>query len=175
MYAVVGCRECRALWIVEGRPETTRCPRCGTRRQFSKLKTFARTEDATAAREARAALLARRQDQSEAFADLDSFEELGRQAADAGPDEAAYLDAVGVDSEAVADAGDRADRGAGRGGPDRLDVVRRALVDLDDPTAEDVADYAADRDVDRAFAREALARLVRRGEASESRGVYRPL
>lgn len=175
MYAVVGCRECRALWVVEGRPETSQCPRCGTRRQFSKLKTFARTEDAAAAKQARSALLARRQDQSEAFAALDPFEDLERQAADAGMDDEEYLEAAGVDSEAVSAAGERADRGAGGGGPDRLGVVREALRELDEPTDDDVAAYAAERGVDESFARSALDRLVRHGEATENRGVYRPV
>lgn len=173
MYAVVGCSECRALWVVEGRPETTQCPRCGARRQFSKRKTFARTENAAEAKQARSALLARRQDRSEAFADLDRFADLEEQAVEVGLDDETFLEASGVDSEEVSAAGERAERGSGGGGPDRLEVVRSALAELDEPTADDVVAYADNLDVEESFVREALERLVRHGEASESRGVYR--
>lgn len=175
MYSVVGCRDCDALWVVEGRPDTTECPRCGTRRQFSKLRTFAEHEDADAARQARAAMLARRQGESEAFASLDPFDALERQVEDAGMDDEEYLDAAGVDADAAADAARRAERGSGRGGPGRVEVVREALRELDTPGEDDVAAYAREHGVDAEFAREALARLVRRGEASEQRGAYRLL
>jgi hypothetical protein len=175
MYAVVGCRECRALWIVEGRPDTTRCPRCGTRRQFSKLRRFLETGDADEARQARSALLAKRQDESEAFADLDPFGALETRADEAGMDDGEYLERAGVDSESVAAAGERAERGPGSATSDRLGTVRAALADLDSPTADDVVTYAAERGVEESFAREALDRLVRRGEATENRGEYRKL
>ncbi|PSQ00424.1 replication protein H [Halobacteriales archaeon QS_5_70_17] len=62
MYTVVGCPDCGTLKIVDGRPETTRCPRCGRRSSFEKLRAFYRSEDLDAAREARARLLADRSD-----------------------------------------------------------------------------------------------------------------
>jgi len=173
MYAVVGCRDCRALWVVEGRPDGTRCPRCGTRRQFDKLRTFVETDDADEAKQARAALLARQQGQSEAFADLDPFGALEDRAADAGPDEETYLEEAGVDSEAVAEADERAEHGAGRGGPGRVETVRAAVRDLDDPTEADVVAYATERGVDAETAAETLDRLVARGEVLENRGTYR--
>lgn len=175
MYAVVGCRECRALWVVEGRPDTTRCPRCGTRRQFSKLRTFVETADADEAKQARSALLARRQEASESFADLDPFATLGAEADEAGMDDAEYLERAGVDSESVAAAGERAEHGTGTGGRDRLGTVRAALDALDAPTADEVVAYATERGIEEAFAREALDRLVRRGEVTENRGTYRLL
>ena len=49
MYAVVGCSNCRALWVVEDRPETTQCPRCRTSHRFGRLKAFAETDSADAA------------------------------------------------------------------------------------------------------------------------------
>lgn len=173
MYVVVGCQKCRALWVVEGRPETTQCPRCGTRRQFSKLKRFARTEDSAEAKQARSALLARRQDRGEAFAELDPFADLEERAMEMGLDDEAFLEASGVDSEAVTAAGERAEPGADSGGPDRLEVVRSALAELDESTVDDVVAYAADRGVEESFVREALERLVQHGEATKNRGVYR--
>src|SRR6056297_2742917 len=76
MYAVVGCSDCQALKIVEGRPETTQCPRCGKRRTFEKLKKFVETDDEDHAREVRSSMLATRQGEGEAFAELDSFSEM---------------------------------------------------------------------------------------------------
>ena len=60
MYAVVGCNECDALWVVEGRPESTSCPRCEKRHRFGKLKKFYESEHADEAREARSRLFATR-------------------------------------------------------------------------------------------------------------------
>lgn len=168
MYRVVGCRDCRALWVLEGRPETTQCPRCRTRHPVDRLRAFARTESADEAREARSRLLADREDRTLD----DDFETLGRAAMDAGPDEETYLEASGVDSEAVADA---AERDAGGGSSARREVVRDALRELDAPTADEVADRAAERGVPREWTREALDRLVRRGEVTRSGEGYRLL
>lgn len=172
MYAVVGCRDCAVLWIVAGRPDSTSCPRCGTRREFETLRRFVETDDPSEARQARAALLADRQGRGEAFADLGSFEELADRA-EAGMDEDARLEAAGVDPDAVGDAGERAERGAGSIGSGRRAVVREAVRELETPDEQAVLDYASARGVDETFARDALERLVRSGEATRRRGTYR--
>jgi len=54
MYAVVGCNECAAMWLLMD-PQTSdsaRCPRCGKTHQTTKLKRFFESEDREAAREA---------------------------------------------------------------------------------------------------------------------------
>ncbi|PSQ44573.1 replication protein H, partial [Halobacteriales archaeon SW_7_68_16] len=107
MYAVVGCRECQHLWIVADRPDTTSCPRCGHRRAFEKFRQFVTTEDEDHAREVRSSMLASRRDESEAFADLDSFAELDERVDDAVIDDEPLLERSGVDPDAVAAAGDR--------------------------------------------------------------------
>ncbi|MFB6192576.1 MAG: DUF5817 domain-containing protein [Haloarculaceae archaeon] len=171
MYRVVGCRDCSALWVLEGRPETTQCPRCRTRHPVDRLRAFAETETAAAAKDARSRLLADREGERLD----DDFEALGRAAMDAGPDDEAYLEASGVDSEAAADAADRAGAGAGSGPGSRREVVLAALRALDSPTADEVADYAAERGVPREWTREALDRLARAGEVTRSGGRYRLL
>jgi hypothetical protein len=170
MYAVVGCGECQALWIVEGRPERSECPRCGTSRRYEKRRQFVTTDDEDHAREVRSSMLAARQGQSDAFAELDSFAELGEQAAASGIDDETYLAESGIDPAEVAAAGanDTGTKG-------REEIVREAVRELDEPTAEAVADYAEKRDVPRSYAERALSKLVRGGEVSESRGVYRLL
>jgi hypothetical protein len=172
MYAVVGCSECSALWVTEGRPETTQCPRCGTRKQHEKRRKFVETDDEAHAREVRASMLANRQGQGDAFAELDSYAELDRQVEDSGIDDETYLEGSGIDSGAVAEAGERAEAGT-RSGSSRKETVRTALRELDEPTEDDVVAYASERDVPASFTRKALTKLVRAGEVSESRGTYR--
>ncbi|WP_276272799.1 DUF5817 domain-containing protein [Haloarcula litorea] len=174
MYAVVGCSDCSALWVVEGSPETTRCPRCGSRRQHAKRRTFVETDDEAHAREVRASMLANRQGHGEDYADLDDYETLGERADEAAVDDETYLDASGVDSEAVAAAGERAERGATSGGS-RKETVLAALRDLDAPSEDEVVAYADERGVPADYTRTALEKLVRAGEVSESRGEYRLL
>lgn len=174
MYAVVGCSSCSALWVVDGRPETTSCPRCGTRHRFERLKRFAETDDAEAARHARAALLAEREGRAEAFAELGSSADLEARAEAAGIDDAAYLEASGVDPNEVTAAGERAERGE-RSRRSRREIIVDALSELDRPTEEEVIAYAAEHGVPAEYADRALEKLVRRGEVSEQDGRYRPL
>lgn len=173
MYAVVGCRECHALWVVEGRPDTTGCPRCGRRHQFKRLKRFATSEDADAARDARARLLAERSGHGDA--DLDDFHALGEAAEAPVLDDETFLRESGVDADAAAAAGERAERGTETGGQSRRETVLAALRELDDPTAEAVTAYATERGVPAAYVDRALEKLVRTGDVTEHRGTYRLL
>lgn len=105
-------------------------------------------------------------------ADLD-FSEMAREAEDAGMSDEAYLDAVDVDADAVADAGERADRsGSSRS---RREIVLDALRDLDRPTEAEVVEYADENGVPVDYVREALAKLVERGDVTETDGQYRLL
>ena len=173
MYAVVGCGECSALWVVEGRPETTTCPSCGARHRYERLTKFAETDAADAAREARTALLADRSDH--APDDPDSFTTLETRAESGRMDETAYLRESGVDAEAVTEAGERATNGTAAGSTSRLDTVRAAIEELDEPDEDEVVAYATARDVSTEFAERALDRLVRQGEASRNGDTYRLL
>ncbi|MFC7077128.1 DUF5817 domain-containing protein [Haloarcula halophila] len=174
MYAVVGCSECSALWIVEGEQATSQCPRCGSRRQHDKRRRFVETDDEAHAREVRASMLANRQGHGDAFADLDSVAEMERRVEDAGVDDETYLERSGVDTDSVAAAGDRAETGAG-GGQSRKETVLAALRSLDAPSEDEVVAYARERDVPPDYTRTALRKLVRAGEVTESRGRYRLL
>ena len=174
MYAVVGCSECSALWVIEGRPETTQCPRCGSRRKFELRRKFVETEDADAAREVRASMLAERQDLGEAFDGLDSYAEMEARVEEDVIDDDTYLESKGVDSDAAAAAGQRATEGAG-GSTSREEIVRNALAELDAPDEDSIVAYATERGVPDEYARRALQSLVRSGEVSENGGRYRRL
>ncbi|QCC46768.1 DUF5817 domain-containing protein [Halobellus limi] len=180
MYAVVGCTDCEHLWILKDprAAETATCPRCGRTYRTKKLRRFVEDENREAARQGRAALLAKRGGNSEAFAETAHVAEMEREIDERGGavDEAEYLEGSGLDAEEVAAAGERAERGANAGsGGSRIDVVREALREGDAPTADDVASYAADRGVPAEKAREILTKLSRRGEVTESGGTYRLL
>lgn len=174
MYAVVGCSECSALWVVEGRPESSECPRCGTRREYARRKKFVTAEDPDTAREARARLLAERQDHGEAFSSVDHFAALDERVDESGVDDETYLEASGLDADAVAEAGERAGE-SDRPRQSSEDVVRAALRNLDAPSDEGVVAYASERGVAESKASAILEKLVRAGEVSESRGTYRLL
>ena len=134
MYAVVGCRECDALWVVEGQPGTTGCPRCGKRHRFDRLRTFAETDDEDRAKQARAAILAERSGHGDAFADLADFADMEAAVDDAVVPDEEYLGGAGIDVDEVEAAGDGARRGQGAGGASRPETVKAALRDLDAPT-----------------------------------------
>lgn len=174
MYSVVGCSDCSALWVLEGRPETSQCPRCGSRRQYAKRRKFVTTDDENHAREVRASMLANRQDEGDAFADVDAFEDLESRIDEAGVDDGEYLAAAGLDPTEVADAGERATAGTG-GGRSRPEIVRDALEARERPDETAVVEYATERGVPADAARSVLARLVRRGEVLEDDGGYRLL
>ncbi|ELY58971.1 DUF5817 domain-containing protein [Natronolimnohabitans innermongolicus] len=174
MYAVVGCSECSNLWIIEGRSETTQCPRCGARRPYERRKKFVETEDASHARDVRASMLANRQGEGEAFAKLDSYDALEDEVADGVVDDSEYLEASGLDVDELEAAGERDPRGPSRNGS-KKEIIEAALEDLERPTEDEVIDYAGERGVGAEYVRDALEKLARRGEVSESRGRYRRL
>lgn len=170
MYAVVGCTDCGALWVVSGRPETTSCPRCGTRRQFAKLKRFAETETAEAAKNVRSTMVQRRAGDDQELADFATLEE---RAMASGPDEAEFLTASGLDADAVAAAGERAE--ASGESLSKREAVERAVEALDRPTEAEIAAFAADHGVECDYVERALAKLRRAGAVTESGGRYRSL
>ncbi len=172
MYAVVGCDKCHALWIVEGRPENSQCPRCGRTRKYKKRRQFVTTEDENHARDVRASMLAARSDHDEAFADVGTFAELEELVEDAGIDDEVYLEASGIDTDAVADAVERFEGGSSQS---RKEIVKAALEELDEPDESAVVSYASERGVPESYTTQALTKLVQSGAASEHRGTYRLL
>lgn len=176
MYAVVGCTNCSMLWLLAD-PDSAasaQCPRCETTHQTSNLKRFFESDDRAAAKEARAALLAKQQGDSEAFADVAHVSELETQAEEAGIDDREYLEASGIDADSVAAAADSTDST----GSSHDEIVREAVERAGDegrPTEDEIVAYAADRGVPREKASTLLEKLCRVGDASESRGRYRLL
>ncbi|WP_435184865.1 DUF5817 domain-containing protein [Halobellus sp. EA9] len=177
MYAVVGCTDCEHLWLLKDprAAETATCPQCGRTHRTKKLRRFVEDEDREAARQARSALLAKRGGNSEAFAETAHVAEMERDLDKRGVDDREYIEGSGLDADEIDAAGERASAGQAGSSPSRPEIVREALRTLESPTADDVADYAAERGVPAEAARDLLEKLTRRGEASESRGTYRLL
>jgi hypothetical protein len=172
-YAVVGCSDCNALWVVEGRPETTGCPRCEKRHQFGNLKQFVTTDDEDHAREVRASILANEAGQGDAFADLEDFATLDDYVDDAGMSDDDYLAESGVDTDEVAAAAERAES-SGRSLSKR-EAVETALRALEEPTEREVKAFAAEHGVGGEYVENALSRFARAGEVVEDDGSYRLL
>ncbi|MFB6068455.1 MAG: DUF5817 domain-containing protein [Halobacterium sp.] len=172
-YAVVGCSDCSALWVVEGRPDTTGCPRCETRHQFGKLKQFVTTDDEDHAREVRASMLANRSGHGDAFAEVEDFATLDEYVEDAGMSDDEFLDRAGVDTTAVDGVEDRV-RASSRSLGKR-EAVRTALRQLDEPTEGEVKAFAAEHGVDGEYVERALAKLARAGELTGTDDGYRLL
>jgi hypothetical protein len=178
MYSVVGCPECSAFKIVEDRPETTQCPRCGRQTKFEKLRTFYQSDELDAAREIRARMLAERSGHSEAYNELGDFAELDSLADEAGMSGEEYLEHEGFNTETIAEAGERAMSGTGTGSDTSRSKKKRvldALRDLDRPTEEEVIERADEVGVPAEYVRDALDKLARHGEVTENDGRYRLL
>ncbi|SEW26906.1 DUF5817 domain-containing protein [Halobacterium jilantaiense] len=172
-YAVVGCSDCNALWVVEGRPETTGCPRCEKRHQFGTLKQFVTTDDEDHAREVRASILANKAGHGDAFAEIDDFATLDDYVADAGIGDDEYLAESGVDTDEVAAAAERAE--SSTRSLSKREAVRTALRELDEPTAGEVKAFAAEHGVDGDYVEDALAKFERAGEVVTDGDGYRLL
>ncbi|WP_459822842.1 DUF5817 domain-containing protein [Halorubrum luteum] len=174
MYAVVGCNRCSNMWLLQNprTSESAQCPRCSKTHRTSKLKRFYESEDREAAREARAALLAEKHGDSEAFADVDHVAELERAVERAGIDDREYLERSGVDADAAFAAGSETTGGGSRS-RSRTEILRDAVREADEPVEAEIIGYATDHGVPEDAARNLLTKLTRRGELSESQGRYR--
>lgn len=168
MYTVVGCRNCQSLWTVEGRPETTQCPRCRTRHRFEKLRSFAETETSEAAARVRSSMLADRASDGE-FLDP---REIDTDAV--GMDDDEFLAASGVDPDAVSAAEQRAEESKNRS-RSRKRVVLDGLEELDEPTMAELVEYASSAGVERSYVERVLEKLARSGEITRTDDGYRAL
>lgn len=174
MYAVVGCNKCNTMWLLSNprHAKTATCPRCQKQHQTKKLKHFFESDDRAAAQEARAALLAKKHGDSEAFADVAHTAELERLVEDAGVDDHEYLTESGLDADTITEAGEmRTSRSRSR-----KEIVQDAIETASDrPTAAEIHEYAADHGVPKSASEKILEGLVRAGDVSETGGRYRLL
>lgn len=69
-YTVVPCSNCKNIKIVKGKPETTKCGRCGNRFSFKETRKMYTTDDSSEARKARTVLQARRNNLEDEYEDV---------------------------------------------------------------------------------------------------------
>lgn len=170
MYAVVGCSDCEALWVVETDIESTGCPRCGRRHQFDRLHQFVCADSIEVAREGRAAMLAARAGEAAAFERFRERADVASAVETPIIDDAEYLAAAGIDPETVA---------AAEAGPpgtddrDRRSVIEDAIAASEPATETAILSYATDHGVEAETARSVLERLVEEGRVTEVDDTYR--
>ena len=164
---VTVCSNCKTVFIVKKLPKTTTCRGCGKRHKFKKLKRYYQTEDKDAARKARTEFQAR-------VRDLDDHFERAREkgvledTADQLITDDEYLDAKGVDPEAVADAEERAIEATHRQ-KSQKDIVLDAVTEQENPNRDDVRAYAEQFGMD---GEKALKKLDKFREYGEVSGTY---
>ena len=168
VYKVLGCSNCESVKIAVEGDETTVCNRCQKQIDVDSARTIFRSEDIEEAKEARSMALARRQ----GFDDIaDEIVEGGVVSENVGErfGEDELLQDRGVDTEAVEEAGEvERDATDGDSKPQKR-IVKDAVEFLDEPTDDDIADFAEDRGVDRERAFEMVDKLCMEGEAMRTR------
>lgn len=171
MYAVVGCTQCGNYWLLSdpGESKSATCPRCGRSHQTRKLKRFFTSDDRDAAREARAALLAKKHGDSAAFADVAHVSDLEAQIDGRAVSDEEFLEGSGIDASEVAAAGDTSKTRS----RSRDQIVRDGVAEC--ATEDAVIDYAVEHGVPRDAASKLLEKLRRRGDIVESGGTLRLL
>lgn len=168
VYVVVGCSNCESVKIAVESNETTVCNRCQKQIDLDKARKIFRSEDLEEAKEARSMALARR----EGFDDIaDDIVEGGIVSENVGErfGEDELLEERGVDTEAVEEAGEvTRDATAGESKPQKR-IVKDAVEFLDEPTDDDIAEFAEERGVGRDKAFEIVDKLCMEGEAMRTR------
>ena len=169
MYAVVGCTECGTYWLLTDPRESdsATCPKCGRRHQTQKLNRFYETDDREAAREARAALLAKKHGDSAAFDDVAHVSELEERVEESGMSERDYLEQSGIDADEVQDAGDTSQEPSRSRDEKVRDAVREGGTEVE------IIERAVEDGVPRDAAEKLLEKLRRQGEVIQSGGELR--
>lgn len=155
--------------------ETTVCNKCQSQIDLKKARKMFRSEDLEEAKEARSMALARRQG-FEGIADEIAQEGIVSETVTERFGEDEVMEKEGIDTEAVEEAGDVNRAKTDSESKPQTRIVRDAVEFLDEPTDDDIADFAEERGVGREKAFEIVDRLCMEGEAMRTReGVVRLL
>lgn len=165
MYIVVGCPDCRAVWINQLTGETATCPQCRRAHQVDRLRRLAERETIEGARDARTAILAERDDQD--LETLAGWSELSEAAETAGIDDTEYFTAMDVPEPS-----DQSD--ASTTGPPTT-VIPELIAAVDNPTRAVITEQAEAVGIDPERTEDVLDRLISHGEVLEEDGRLRRL
>jgi len=169
MYTVVVCSECQCVWIVNGRPERSKCRRCGKNRLFKKLKKYSQHEDAEVAKLARAKTQAVIDDQKEHFER--AFERgVLQEEIDQAINDDEYLSGLGLDADEIENAAEEILESPRERNSEKK-IVRKAVKDQGSPTIDDVLDYAKEYELSESKAILCLERILRSGDLSPPENI----
>ncbi len=168
MYTVVGCSQCESVKIVAGGSATTVCTRCQNRIDVGSARTIFESEDLEAAKEARSVAMARRDGFEHLVEEIVQQEVVDDQVSEQVVDEE-LLRKEGVDT-GEAEAAGEVDRSKTDGeSKPQVRIVKDAVEFLDQPTDEDVVEFAVDRGVSAERVEEIVDRMCMQGEAMRTK------
>lgn len=168
MYHVVVCSNCKNVWIVQNRPNTSQCGKCRRTRKFKLLKKYHKTDDKEEAKLARAFYQSRVDGQEELFdraLDKGALEED----LDAFLDEDTHLEMRGMDPQQVRNAVENILSNHNR--RSEIRIIRDAFRDLDNPNLSEFLDYTREYGISDENALIKLEGLVRSGSISEFENI----
>jgi len=175
MYAVVGCNECAAMWLLMD-PQTSDSARCPPLREDAsddETQAVLRVGGPRGGPRGRAALLAKKRDERGVRRTRPRLGARARRRR-VGNRRPRVPRSVG-DRRRRRRRGGRPREGGESDSRSRSEIVRDAVATVDEPTEENVVAHASDHGVPPPRRPEILTRLARRGELSESGGRYRAL
>ncbi|MCX2819532.1 hypothetical protein EGH25_09240 [Haladaptatus sp. F3-133] len=168
MYKVVGCSNCESVKIAVEDDEKTVCNRCQNQIDVADARAIFRSENLEEAKEARSMALARQQGFDGIADEIVEGGIVSENVGDRfGEDE--LMEDRGIDTDAVEEAGEVNRETTDGDSKPQTRIVKDAVEFLDEPTDEDVAEFAEERGVDRDKAFELVDKLCMEGEAMRTR------
>jgi hypothetical protein len=168
VYKVVGCSNCESVKIAVEDDEKTVCNRCQNQIDVADARAIFRSENLEEAKEARSMALARQQGFDGIADEIVEGGIVSENVGDRfGEDE--LMEDRGIDTDAVEEAGE-VDRETTDGdSKPQTRIVKDAVELLEEPTDEDIAEFAEERGVDREKALDIIDKLCMEGEAMRTR------
>lgn len=160
MYIVTVCPNCTQFWIINGRPDTSKCQRCQKQFKVKKLKKIRKTDSIEEARAIRASAQAKYQGDEDVFdraiKNANILEEV-----DMGRDDDEYLKEMGVNVDEVKEVEQSMTSSNSR---NQKEIIEDAVLENEPATAAEVVSYAQECGVDADKAYKILEKLHRGAE-----------
>lgn len=169
MFSVIGCSDCESVKIVKGTPETTVCNRCQAQIQVATARVIYESEDLQEAKEARSLALARRNGFDYLADEMVDREILNETVTENVAEEELIEEKSEEDPVEIEEAGDIDKPKTAEERDPKKRIVMDAIEFLDEPTDDDVVEFAEDRGVEPERAAEIVDRLCMEGEAMRTR------
>lgn len=176
MYSVIGCSDCESVKIVEGNPETTVCNRCQAQIKVATARVIFESGDLQEAKEARSLAMAKRNGFDYLADEMVDREILNETVTQNVAEEELISEKADEDPMEIEEAGDIDKPKTAEERDPKKRIVMDAIEFLEEPTDDDVVEFAEDRGVEPDRAAEIVDKLCMEGEAMRTReGVVRLL